>query len=262
MRGEWPYPYGHSRMSLVHAPPAVGLLERRPPAVPIVPRPTALRLLESGRVRRVAGGALAASLALHLATAGAAGVPSPDGAAPTADGPISVRYLLPPDRVRTSVGERVAWVPTASGTGAEPSVRQPAPGGAAPGGARAPRAAPVEPRPTPVEGEDAATRIYTAETADTAVARDPESDGPAYPEALRAQGVEGLALVQFVVDSSGRVDLGSFHVVRATDPRFAVAVRDALPRMRFRPAVARGLRVPQLVQLPMHFRLQPPQSGS
>ena len=232
-----------------------------------LPRPTAPRLLESGRVRRLAGGALAASLAVHLATVGVASVRGAAVDAPTADGPISVRYLLPPDRVRTPVGERVAWVPIGSGGGTPSAGATPAGDGAAGGtrgGPRPPRAASSAEPPEPgvVAGDDATTRIYTAETADTAVARDPDSDGPIYPEALRAQGIEGLALVEFVVDSSGRVDLPSFHVIRATDPQFVVAVREALPRMRFRPAVAHGLRVPQLVQLPMHFRLQPPQPGS
>jgi periplasmic protein TonB len=78
---------------------------------------------------------------------------------------------------------------------------------------------------------------------------------PAYPENLKSSGVEGEALVQFVVDTTGRAELGSFKVLRASHDAFGQAVRAALPRMRFLPAEIGGRKVRMLVQQPFAFAL-------
>jgi protein TonB len=83
----------------------------------------------------------------------------------------------------------------------------------------------------------------------------PNSAGPAYPDILRQAGIEGEAVVSFVVDSTGRVDLGTFRVIRATHELFVVAVKNALPRMRFIPAELGEKRVRQLVQQPYSFAI-------
>jgi len=79
--------------------------------------------------------------------------------------------------------------------------------------------------------------------------------GPSYPEMLKSSGIEGEALVQFVVDTTGRAELGSFKVLRATHDAFGQAVRAALPRMRFLPAEIGGRKVRMLVQQPFAFAL-------
>jgi periplasmic protein TonB len=84
----------------------------------------------------------------------------------------------------------------------------------------------------------------------------PNSAIPVYPEILRQAGVEGEALVSFVVDTSGRVDVATFKVVRASHDLFAAAVRNALPRMRFIPAAVGDRKVRQLVQQPFAFAIQ------
>jgi protein TonB len=84
----------------------------------------------------------------------------------------------------------------------------------------------------------------------------PNSATPVYPDILRQAGVEGEALVSFVVDTSGRVDIGTFKVVRATHELFTAAVRNALPRMRFIPAAVGDTKVRQLVQQPFSFAIQ------
>lgn len=71
-----------------------------------------------------------------------------------------------------------------------------------------------------------------------------------YPDILRRVGVEGEAVVSFVVVSAGRVDVSTFRVVRASHDLFAAAVRQALPRMRFVPAEVGDRRVRQLVHQP------------
>lgn len=80
--------------------------------------------------------------------------------------------------------------------------------------------------------------------------------GPAYPESLRAAGIEGQVLAQFVVDSLGRVELATFQVLDRPHPLFVAAVRSALVRMRYLPAEARGARVAQLVQQSFQFSVR------
>ena len=88
-----------------------------------------------------------------------------------------------------------------------------------------------------------------------AAAAIPGSGNPAYPEMLKSSGVEGEALVQFVVDTTGRAEPGSFKVLRASHDAFGQAVRAALPRMRFLPAEIGGRKVRMLVQQPFAFAL-------
>lgn len=83
----------------------------------------------------------------------------------------------------------------------------------------------------------------------------PNSPTPQYPDILRSAGVEGEALVSFVVDSSGRADVSSFKVIRTTHELFATAVKNALPRMRFIPAEVGDKKVRQLVQQPFSFAI-------
>ena len=212
-----------------------------------------LKLLESRRARVVTGWALAASVAVH--TTGALGslVRGPARLSEIPDGPISIRYLLPPDHVEQAVGERIQWVAPGVGASGYPSgtnaVRVTRDEGDAP--------PPEAKRPEPPPAGDAfdETRLFSIEDVDTAATRDPSSDGPRYPDALREKGVQGEVLVEFTVDTAGHADPTTFTVVETTHPRFADAVREALPNMRFTPAVAHGRHVRQLVRLPMKFKL-------
>jgi TonB family protein len=83
----------------------------------------------------------------------------------------------------------------------------------------------------------------------------PGGSAPRYPDQLRAEGVEGVVLAQFVVDRQGRPDVASYKVLRATRKEFADAVLTALPGMRFTPARKDGREVRQLVQQPFAFAL-------
>lgn len=85
----------------------------------------------------------------------------------------------------------------------------------------------------------------------------PGSPTPRYPDLLRAAGVEGEAVMAFVVDTTGRVDPASITVLRTTHELFAAAVRQALPTMRFVPAEVDGRKVRQLVQQPFVFAVRP-----
>ena len=84
----------------------------------------------------------------------------------------------------------------------------------------------------------------------------PGSTGPQYPADLREAKVEGEVLVQFVVDTAGTVELGSFKVLRPGDARFHEAIKVALPGFRFSPARLKdGRKVRMLVQQPFAFAL-------
>lgn len=91
---------------------------------------------------------------------------------------------------------------------------------------------------------------------DTAAAADPASGGPEYPPALLAKGVEGAVLATFVVDATGRVEERSFLAIESTDPAFTRAVREALARMKFRPARRGAEAVPQQVEQRFSFKVR------
>jgi TonB family protein len=59
---------------------------------------------------------------------------------------------------------------------------------------------------------------------------------PRFPDALRAQRIEGAVVVQFLVDVDGSVDQSSMKVVRSPHELFTEAVRNVLPKLHFQPA--------------------------
>ena len=117
---------------------------------------------------------------------------------------------------------------------------------------RTPAAAPagVETGVKPGAGE-----AYGELEVEKPVMQAPNSAAPAYPDILRQAGVEGEALVSFVVDTTGRVEIVSFKVIRTSHELFAAAVKHALPRMRFIPAEVGSNKVRQLVQQPYSFAI-------
>jgi TonB family protein len=213
-----------------------------------------LRLLESQRARRFAGGALAASVAVHLSFAGAASQP-PHARPEGAPEPISVRFLIPPNRAPAEVVEHINWAAIGPGTnGWELGDVAEAAAFPSRGGDEVALATHLPDVPAvPDVFQPAAT--FQEYEVDSAATRDPASGGPEYPDELRAKGVQGEVLVEFAVDTTGLADSTTFTVVAASHPEFARAVRDALPRMLFVPAIAQGRRVRQLVRLPMKFKL-------
>jgi protein TonB len=106
-----------------------------------------------------------------------------------------------------------------------------------------------------IEAQRDESRPYYEFQVEQPAAQAPGSASPAYPDILRQAGVEGEALVSFVVDTSGRVDVATFKVVRSTHDLFAAAVRNVLPRMRFIPATVGDRKVRQLVQQPFSFAI-------
>jgi TonB family protein len=81
----------------------------------------------------------------------------------------------------------------------------------------------------------------------------PSSAQPTYPPALRSANLAGEVLAQFVVDTSGFVELDTFKVLKSTHALFTEAVRQALSQFRYSPAEVGGRKVRQLVQTPFVF---------
>jgi len=79
---------------------------------------------------------------------------------------------------------------------------------------------------------------------------------PVYPAALARAHVGGRVVVEFRIDSTGVVDVGSLQVVQSTDARFTDAVRDVLPRLRFLPAQPGERAVGVTVRQPFLFTLR------
>jgi len=88
------------------------------------------------------------------------------------------------------------------------------------------------------------------------VAPVPGTGSPRYPDILRSSSIEGEVLAQFVVDTTGRVEVATFKVIRTSHELFSASVRQALPQMRFLAAEVGGRKVKQLVQQPFVFALQ------
>lgn len=99
---------------------------------------------------------------------------------------------------------------------------------------------------------------FTLIEVDSAAERDPLSVAPAYPKEMLAKNIEGSATLQFVVDSTGLIDMASVKVIAATHGEFVQAVREAMPRMRFRPALRGTAAVRQLVEQPFKFAITLP----
>jgi protein TonB len=183
---------------------------------------------------------------------------APPGSHPAAsDDPlVATRFLYPlmqpsPRPVQEQV--RFVGMP---GPGTAPAPR-PAPERAATT-AREPAPEVVAAAPPADDPPGAADGIFTEIQVDLAAERDPMSEGPLYPDSLLAHHIEGEARVRFVVDSTGHADPASFGVIETNRSGFADAVREALPRMRFRPASIGEKKVSQHVEQTFVFRITPP----
>lgn len=79
--------------------------------------------------------------------------------------------------------------------------------------------------------------------------------GPAYPEDLRARGPDGLVFVRFVLDTTGRIESSTIHVVSSTQEEFTRAVLDVLPGLRYSPAYMAHKKVRARVEQRFEFHL-------
>ena len=79
---------------------------------------------------------------------------------------------------------------------------------------------------------------------------------PRYPEMLRQAGVEGVVLLEFVIDTTGHVQDGSVKILQSTNRAFEGPARNVIVRSLYRPGRVRGVPVPVLVQQQIGFTIQ------
>jgi outer membrane biosynthesis protein TonB len=93
----------------------------------------------------------------------------------------------------------------------------------------------------------------TADTSGTTPARFVEEVIPEYPAVLRAAGVTGTVIAQWVVDRSGRAEPSSVRFVESSNDGFNTSVRRAILASTFRPARKDGRPIRSLVQKSFSF---------
>jgi TonB family protein len=76
---------------------------------------------------------------------------------------------------------------------------------------------------------------------------------PQYPDALASVGVEGRVTVEFVIDTTGKVEPVSIRVLKSTHPAFELAARRAITGSIFRPAHLSTVPVRQLTRQSVWF---------
>lgn len=79
---------------------------------------------------------------------------------------------------------------------------------------------------------------------------------PRYPAQLRTLGIQGAVEMEFVVDTTGRVDATTIRAISSPDERFTAAVRSSLRDVRFAPGRYHGHAVRTLVRRSFEFRLE------
>jgi len=105
------------------------------------------------------------------------------------------------------------------------------------------------------EGGKATDQPYFDFQVEKQAAPFPNNPHPQYPEMLQTAGIAGEVLAQFVIDTSGHVDMSTFKVIKSDNDMFTAAVKSTLPKMRFYAAEVGGRKVKELVELPFAFAM-------
>ena len=109
--------------------------------------------------------------------------------------------------------------------------------------------------PVPDAGGTALGGPWTADSVDDPV--EILAQAPVrYPPDLAQAAIAGRVELEFVVDTSGRVERDSFRTLVSSRPEFEAAARAAILDTRYRPARARGHAVRQLVRQTLSFRAE------
>ena len=76
-----------------------------------------------------------------------------------------------------------------------------------------------------------------------------------YPRKLQEKDIEGFAIVQFVVDTTGRPEPATIRTVQATHDQFGDEAEKSVRGSRYRPGRLRGVPVRVLVRQQFDFEL-------
>jgi protein TonB len=72
---------------------------------------------------------------------------------------------------------------------------------------------------------------------------------------LQSAGIAGRVELQYIVDTTGHAEPGSFKILKSTHQAFEEPAREAIMKSVFKPAKFRGRPVRQLVQQAMSFKI-------
>ncbi len=78
---------------------------------------------------------------------------------------------------------------------------------------------------------------------------------PAYPELLKQAGIQGMVMLEFIIDTTGRVEGNSIKVISSANPGFEAPAKTSIARTLFRPARVYGHAVRVLVRQAINFTL-------
>ncbi len=122
---------------------------------------------------------------------------------------------------------------------------------------RGPDTDPIHSESAPVSDLErlvASSAVFTPDQVDRQATLDPEQPLElSFPPALFAEGIRGLVVAEFVVDTVGHIEGSTIGLVSSTHPLFSDAVRLALGRATYLPALRDGRAVRQIVQQPFDF---------
>lgn len=78
---------------------------------------------------------------------------------------------------------------------------------------------------------------------------------PQYPELLRQARVQGVVIVQGVVDTLGRMERGTLRVISSPHPALAASAEASMAAAIFRPGRVEGRAVRVLIEVPVQFTI-------
>jgi TonB family protein len=79
---------------------------------------------------------------------------------------------------------------------------------------------------------------------------------PVYPPLLSQAGIEGVVMVQAIIDTMGRVEPNSLKIVQTANPGFNESAKQTVLKSLFRPARVYGKAVRVLIQIPINYNLK------
>lgn len=83
-----------------------------------------------------------------------------------------------------------------------------------------------------------------------------EGSIPAYPEEAREAGIEGIVIVEALIDERGNVFAAD--IISSPDERLNEATLEAVSQWKFSPATEDGTAIMKVVRIPVNFNLTDP----
>ncbi len=99
-----------------------------------------------------------------------------------------------------------------------------------------------------------AETIYSEEMVEVLPVR-LSGEAPRYPALLMSARIEGRAVLEFVIDTAGRIETGSLRIVRSTNRLFEQPALAAAASWLFRPAKIGKMVVRARVHFPVNFTM-------